>query len=274
MNTVPKAAEPSMEEILASIRRIIAEDEKPAAAPSNVAPLPSAQQRPPAQEASPVESPVAPAAAPAGATVSPIFAPAPAPASNDAAPPFVPIPVPQAPLKPAPMAPDEIEALLAALDEPAEASRGAASAEAEILELTEVVEPQPVPGFQRVTSDDDVAFAEGEEGAPAAMPAVAWPEPPAVPEPPEFQEFPMPLPAVRSRPAAADPLLSKETDASVQAAFQSLASTILTQNARTIEDLVQDMLRPMLKTWLDDNLPGLVERLVRAEIERVSRGPR
>ena len=36
--------------------------------------------------------------------------------------------------------------------------------------------------------------------------------------------------------------------------------------------MVRDMLRPMLKSWLDDNLPGLVERLVRAEIERVSRG--
>jgi len=42
--------------------------------------------------------------------------------------------------------------------------------------------------------------------------------------------------------------------------------------ARSIEDLVQDMLRPMLKDWLEDNLPSLVERLVRAEIERVSRG--
>ena len=38
------------------------------------------------------------------------------------------------------------------------------------------------------------------------------------------------------------------------------------------EDLVKEMLRPMLKAWLDDNLPTLVERLVRAEIERVSRG--
>ena len=47
---------------------------------------------------------------------------------------------------------------------------------------------------------------------------------------------------------------------------------MFTQNGRTIEDLVKDMLRPMLKNWLDDNLPGLVERLVRAEIERVSRG--
>ena len=44
------------------------------------------------------------------------------------------------------------------------------------------------------------------------------------------------------------------------------------QNARTLEDLVKEMLRPMLKGWLDDNLPGLVERIVRAEIERVSRG--
>ncbi len=46
----------------------------------------------------------------------------------------------------------------------------------------------------------------------------------------------------------------------------------LTHNARTLDDLVEDMLRPMLKSWLDDNLPSLVERLVRAEIERVSRG--
>jgi cell pole-organizing protein PopZ len=37
-------------------------------------------------------------------------------------------------------------------------------------------------------------------------------------------------------------------------------------------DLVKEMLRPMLKGWLDDNLPSMVERIVRAEIERVSRG--
>jgi cell pole-organizing protein PopZ len=43
-------------------------------------------------------------------------------------------------------------------------------------------------------------------------------------------------------------------------------------DSRTIEELVREMLRPMLKSWLDDNLPSLVEKLVRAEIERVSRG--
>ena len=51
-----------------------------------------------------------------------------------------------------------------------------------------------------------------------------------------------------------------------------LANIVLGQNARTLEDLVREMLRPMLKTWLDDNLPSMVERIVRAEIERVSRG--
>ena len=72
----------------------------------------------------------------------------------------------------------------------------------------------------------------------------------------------------------ADRLLSAQTNAAVSAAFGSLATTILSENSRTIEDLVREMLRPMLKAWLDDNLPGLVERMVRAEIERVSRGGR
>jgi cell pole-organizing protein PopZ len=67
-------------------------------------------------------------------------------------------------------------------------------------------------------------------------------------------------------------LLSRETSAAVDSAFNTLTQTVLVQNARTLEDLVREMLRPMLKTWLDDNLPGMVERLVRAEIERVSRG--
>jgi uncharacterized protein len=67
-------------------------------------------------------------------------------------------------------------------------------------------------------------------------------------------------------------LMSSNTSAAVDSAFNALAQTVLVQNARTLEDLVREMLRPMLKVWLDDNLPGLVERLVRAEIERVSRG--
>ena len=55
-------------------------------------------------------------------------------------------------------------------------------------------------------------------------------------------------------------------------AVYALAQTVLVQNAKTLEDLVKEMLRPMLQHWLDNNLPTLVERLVRQEIERVARG--
>ena len=82
---------------------------------------------------------------------------------------------------------------------------------------------------------------------------------------------------VEQKPAEIDEggrgqLLSPTTAAAVDSAFNTLAQTVLVQNARTLEDLVREMLRPMLKAWLDDNLPGMVERLVRAEIERVARG--
>ncbi len=86
-------------------------------------------------------------------------------------------------------------------------------------------------------------------------------------------------PSPEARPFSQQPrhseqqaLLSDATSAAVDSAFNALAETVLVQNGRTLEDLVREMLRPMLKSWLDDNLPNLVERLVRAEIERVSRG--
>lgn len=75
-----------------------------------------------------------------------------------------------------------------------------------------------------------------------------------------------------SGPSRPDGLISHEVTASVGEAFDMLSHTVLTRNARTLEDLVKELLKPMLKTWLDDNLPPLVERLVRAEIERVARG--
>ena len=76
----------------------------------------------------------------------------------------------------------------------------------------------------------------------------------------------------RSRSVSGQGLISAATISAVNSAFNTLAQTVLVQNGRTLEDLVREMLRPMLKVWLDDNLPSMVERLVRAEIERVSRG--
>jgi len=67
-------------------------------------------------------------------------------------------------------------------------------------------------------------------------------------------------------------LLSRSTSAAVDSAFSALAQNALSNNSRSLEDLVRELLRPLLKAWLDENLPGMVERLVRSEIERVSRG--
>jgi hypothetical protein len=69
-------------------------------------------------------------------------------------------------------------------------------------------------------------------------------------------------------------LLSPPLGESVMSAFETLAATVVLQNTPMLERVMRDLLRPMLKTWLDDNLPQLVERLVRSEIERVARGPR
>lgn len=71
-----------------------------------------------------------------------------------------------------------------------------------------------------------------------------------------------------------DDLLSPPLAASVMSAFEALAATVVLQNMPMLERVMRDLLRPLIKTWLDDHLPAMVERLVRAEIERVARGQR
>ena len=126
--------------------------------------------------------------------------------------------------------------------------------EPDVFELTdEMALPDPAPpaaSFNKIEPADDIEFSEAK--ASRRQPAY---------EPP-FESAP------------ARPILSHSTVSAVESAFNSLANTVLSNNARTLEDLVKEMLRPMLKSWLDDNLPGLVERIVKAEIERVSRGGR
>jgi uncharacterized protein len=220
MSQPAKAQEPSMEEILASIRRIIADDEtaKPAA---KAAPAPPA-------------------------------APAPRPAA--------------APQRPAPPPPAEPQAINQHVADPTPAGHDAAPvAEAaehdpqDILDLTESMAAAPapaadLPNFQTIDGQPDVVFSD----APASEPA-----------PRVADEARRPYAGAAS---AERPLLSGATSAAVDSAFNTLAQTVLVHNARTLEDLVREMLRPMLKAWLDDNLPSMVERIVRAEIERVSRG--
>jgi uncharacterized protein len=212
MTQPAKAQEPTMEEILASIRRIIADDDSNKPPPKAADPVPPPPP-PVAQRSEPIPPPAPPHAAPA-------------------------------------MRQAEIDAMLSNLN--AESPPPPEEPPApDVLELTEsmaTAEPQPPNGgFRTIDGQSDVVF---EERALDAEPAPAW----------------------RAAAAAGDALISARTTAAVDSAFNTLAHTVLVQNARTLEDLVREMLRPMLKTWLDDNLPGLVERLVRAEIERVSRG--
>lgn len=223
MTQPAKVQEPSMEEILASIRRIIADDDsakmatetpKPAAAPA-----------------------VSPPPAPAAAALRSV--PEPAPAMTQ----------PQR----------EIDAVLAEFEPE--------KPDAEVLDLTEAMTAAPppaappaapaasaAPSFRTIDGESDVVFSDRPYSA-------------AEPAAPRVQEEPR-----RVAPPIDHSLMSATTTAAVDTAFNSLANTILGQNARTLEDLVKEMLRPMLKSWLDDNLPSLVERIVRAEIERVSRG--
>jgi hypothetical protein len=263
-----------MEEILASIRRIIADDEakppagdnKPAAAAAAPAPAPAKPEKPAA--AAPPPKP-APKSAMADVPPSKIPAAVAAPEKKAAAPVPPPAPSPPAPAASAPNNQDDIDALLNGLDEatsPKEirAQQPEPEPEPEVFELTDdmavpnVAPPQP--SFQKVDPQDDLEFAES-----AASRAIN--RPPAY-EPPAFE--PQAFDPAPSAPAG--PILSKTTVSAVESAFNTLAHTVLSNNARTLEDLVKEMLRPMLKSWLDDNLPGLVERIVKAEIERVSRG--
>jgi cell pole-organizing protein PopZ len=153
---------------------------------------------------------------------------------------------------------------------------------------------KPAAGPQIVYTNDSIPPARAAAIAPALPPA-----PPAEAAPPASTEPPVavaaltpkvvwekPSPTVASPPVVApeaqsspapveeEPLASEETDLAVADAFQALSATVAMQSSAMIEGLMREMLRPMLKSWLDDNLPSLVERLVRAEIQRVARGGR
>lgn len=82
-------------------------------------------------------------------------------------------------------------------------------------------------------------------------------------------EEPAPAPEPESRG-----LLSMQAGAQVARSFEELTAAVDGQQRRSLDEIAQEMLRPMLQDWLDDNLPTLVERLVREEIERIARGPR
>lgn len=197
--------EPTMEEILASIRRIISEEDKPAEAGGDVLDL---QPPPP-----PVAEVKAPPPRPAPA-LAPAQTPPPAP-------------------KPEPVV---------------------AKAPPPVLE-----EPEPLAPPSRVIEDDLMVVEQEQEEEPA-------PPPPA--------PVAKPAPKAEWTPPHAGPtetLVSPPVASQAAGALGKLMGSMMVSGGGTLDDVVRELLKPMLKEWLDDNLPQLVEAEVAKEIDRIRR---
>ncbi|MBD8064884.1 DUF2497 domain-containing protein [Devosia sp. PTR5] len=139
----------------------------------------------------------------------------------------------------------------------------------------------------RLVEADDVAFAATDDlpqfdpaparaSEPASDPEPVFgriPQQEARPEPevgPAMAASPLPDPHLTSD--IANELLEPATKAAVRSSIGKLNALGIGNPGLTIEAMMRDMLRPMLKEWLDENLPSVVERMVEREISRISRG--
>ncbi|HWA63915.1 MAG TPA: DUF2497 domain-containing protein [Caulobacteraceae bacterium] len=188
------APEPTMEEILASIRRIISEDDAPAGE---------------------AEAPAA-----AAPSLEPMEAAAPPPPA------------------PAPELEDDVLELTDRVDGPAPA------------QTLGDLEINPLPEFHEAPEPE--------------LPAIEQIEAKLPPGPPK----PEPAPIGHDEPLVGDPAAH-----AAALAFGRLSGSMLMPAAgRTLEDVVRELLRPLLKDWLDENLPSIVQATVDQEVERIARG--
>lgn len=212
-----------MEEILASIRKIIAEDDPPTSRPAPAIPVPPRREVEETRLAA-VVTPITPHVVPAR-PVGSLFGS----------------------LRPTQVVAPAVEE--PGREAPVEAARSAPEA--------------PPPRIE-----PEVAVAPPEPVAAVTVPPEPAPDRPS-------QDFVCPVsPPVRQPPVDTGALVSAAATESIASAFQALTTSVALTNSETIDRHVRELLRPMLRTWLDDNLPVIVEKLVRSEIERVARGGR
>lgn len=191
-----------------------------------------------------------------------------------------------------PMSPDDLDALFApdeddnaaptkaqtakpeAVGSPAKEPEPELSSEDddEVMELTaaEIEEDETNTDNDELELVDgmDIIFEEEEGEIAVQEPAVlANPLPEPMPAPTPVVE---PTPAPVERPSNLENLISQQAATSVSESFSSLSGLLVSSQAKTMEDLLKEMLRPMLQSWLDENLPTLVEKMVAAEIRRLS----
>lgn len=324
----PASKEPSMDEILSSIRQIIADDDPADAADAPASPQPSAadvsadevavsqdlnaelQAQVPeaAQEQMVAEIPQAPievpsepdADAPLALSLDqmveapePVAAPEPetlvaepvpgeAQAESFVVPEDTDVPSePEQPLEAEPSLAVEMEAVMPQVDEVLEEDIARAAPdpsefseefENNVSDDVAMVVPDDIAFVADEGADDEVVSLEDatEEVDFADLDAAAAD---VTPEPePAVAESPLPDPDLTED--MTEQLLEPTTQAAASSAFSQLDALALSSDGRTVEDLIRELLRPMLKGWLDENLPGVVEKLVQREIERVSRGKR
>lgn len=126
-------------------------------------------------------------------------------------------------------------------------------AEDDVLELTDPIapEPEPEPELPPLESVGDIDVYSPPEPAPE----------------------PAYTPPIFDRDEVADKLVGDTAASAAASAFGSLSSALLMpKDARTLEDVVRELLRPLLKEWLDQNLPRIVETKVEEEVQRIARG--
>lgn len=167
--------------------------------------------------------------------------------------------------QPAEISHDEVEAFRTGLEEaethPAEASQpaGILNEPAQPEQPAAVAQIHPIRSQPRPEETFDASSHEtaGEPVEPASLESAHHGH---------FDEPPPPQGDVR--PA----IISDQTSRQVAAAFGELSEAFAASRKRSFDEMAEEMLRPMLQDWLDNNLPTLVEKLVREEIERVARG--
>ena len=155
-----------------------------------------------------------------------------------------------------PQAEPSMEEILASIRRIISEEEQAPASPEPVLDLTQAAEPELA-----AAQDDDLVF-EVVEPAPVAR----------------VEETPLPAPApVRAAApvavAPADTIISSPAASAAAGSLSRLAGTlkIADQAGQTVEGVVRELLKPMLKDWLDRNLPAIVESRVEAELERIAR---
>lgn len=295
--------EPSMEEILASIRRIIEDSDTGRKQPGDADEL--RQDLVPASDveafrselhsAAESKKPVtlaevqAQLAEPVVARLEPRSEPAPVRPAT----PANPAPTAVAPPAHAPMTLAEVSARIASESAPAARAEAPARPKAETTDQivtdwrreiaavgsqakpADVAKPldvRPQEVRPQEVRQQEVTQQETEKRQAAAAEIEAFEDDfaaePAFEPGPSHREQARQADATHVRPA----IVSEHTGRQVAAAFGELSDAFASRSKKTFDEMAEEMLRPMLQDWLDNNLPTLVERLVREEIERVARG--